>query len=133
MSLFQFSLPHRLNNSPYSPARSISTLFLIQGNNRVVVSESIVRVVLSLESAQFLQTPRLVAIHGLKRLVAKGVVQVCCGQTLRLASIPQITSLLCPLLRKVFKARVCLGGAVEGPIQMICISIVIVWSVLYEI
>ena len=133
MFLFQFLLPHHLNSLPYSPAKSISTLFLTHRNNRVIVRESIVRVVLCLEIAQLLQTPWLVAIHGLKRLVTKGVVQVCCGQTLRLASIPQITSLLCPLLRKVFKARVCLGGAVEGPIQMICISIVIVWSVLYEI
>ena len=56
--------------------------------NGVVVSEPVVRIVLSLESPQSLQAPRLVAVHGLQRLVTKSVVDVRCWQTLRLAGVP---------------------------------------------
>lgn len=70
-----------------SPKLRVPVFYQSRGDG-VVVGEPVVRIVLSLESAQSLQAPRLIAVHGLQGLVTKGIVHVCCRQTLRLAGVP---------------------------------------------
>ncbi len=48
----------------------------IQGRNAHVIAEALGRIIRVLQSAQFLESPRLVPVHRLQRLVAERVVDV---------------------------------------------------------
>lgn len=67
----------------------------------IVPVEPVRRIVLALKFAQSLQAPWFITIHGVERLVARGVVYVCRRLSLGLASIPQTHGLVAPFLGKV--------------------------------
>lgn len=65
-------------------------------DNRVIVTEQVIWVILGLQSTELLQPPGLVAVHRLGRLVSVGVVDVGTGKKVRGAGVPEIAGFFGP-------------------------------------
>lgn len=78
-------------------------------DDRVVVAEQVIRIILRLQSAELLQPPGLVTVHGLGRLITMGVVDVGARKKVGGTSVPEIAGFLCP----------CDGGFVESGVGVV--------------
>jgi hypothetical protein len=86
--------------------------------NSVVVGELVLGVELLLQGAELSESPGLVSVLGLKRLVSETVVGVSGQLALGLTGVPDVTGLLAPLDGKSVKLGVRVvsedGGTVES-------------------
>lgn len=93
-------------------------------DDRIIITELVLRIILGLQRLKPLQAPRLVAVHRLQRLIASSVVQVCRREAIWLTGIPKSSDLCCPLFSDIYQLAIIRDDSIKKPGVSMDVSIV---------